>query len=491
MKLSKHRIVLLILLSFSASVLLAAFVATLVLRVREQDSTTDVQKLARTLEIIRSSSPNNRKVLKVLFYGQSITRSGWHESVVEHWRQVYPNTVFVVQNRALGGFPSQALVRTTEQDIAAFYPDLIVFHVYGDHHAYEKIIRLFRSRTAADIIVQTDHGDVLPDQRCAEGLHLGFSRPPGCAGHLWYHQRMWNDEMSYHKIPTLAKKYGLALEPQRDWWRDYLLKTGTNPRDLLSDDIHPNDRGKALIAEFFNRYFDSLVSKYNGQTSTDVTDIQPTEAQRVSGEANVRFDGTRLELISDKALPSWPTITVDGQSPSNYDGCYQVSRSSPLDTVPDWPVLRRIELMHDHVAEGWSATLSDFSPDQKNFSFSIQGTQSGPQGNGRSGQRFVSQSGTLEIEPDDWMVERAWEHTHIPIQGPIRVSWSVDYVCGGRPEVIDRGNGTVEYRYVLATGLTDTWHSITLKGPVEVLREVDHFTTYAPRLRSLETVGAG
>jgi hypothetical protein len=93
---------------------------------REVDTVSDEQKIARSLEIIRTSTPENHKILKVLFYGQSITRSGWDRAVIEHWRQKYPNTVFVIQNRALGGFASQMLVRTTEQDIAAFYPDLII-----------------------------------------------------------------------------------------------------------------------------------------------------------------------------------------------------------------------------------------------------------------------------------------------------------------------------------------------------------------------------
>ena len=90
----------------------------------------DQQKVARALEIIRTSTPTNHKVLKVLFYGQSITRSGWHNAVVAHWREKYPDAAVVVENRALGGFASQNLVRTTEQDIAAFYPDLIISHVY-------------------------------------------------------------------------------------------------------------------------------------------------------------------------------------------------------------------------------------------------------------------------------------------------------------------------------------------------------------------------
>jgi hypothetical protein len=478
-----------VIFTFCAAALLAALVATMVVRVREHSVVPDVQKIARTLSIIRSSSPSDRKILKVLFYGQSITRSGWHEAVVEHWRQIYPNTVFVVENRALGGFPSQALVRTTEQDIAAFYPDLIIFHVYGDHRDYEKIIRLFRSRTAADIIVQTDHGDVLPDPRCAEGLHLTLSRPPGCAGFLWCHQRMWNDEMSYHKIPVLARKYAIAVEPQRDWWREYLLRTGTNPSDLLSDEIHPNARGKELIAEFFNQYFDGLVRQYKGETAQDVALLYLTEQERVSGNANIRFEGTRLELVSDRPLTAWPAITVDGQSPVNLDGCYQVSRASSLVTVPDWPALRRIVLMHDHVAENWTATLSDFSPDQKEFTFAVQGSKSGPQGTGRSDETFVSNSRNLEIEPGDWMVERAWQHSKVALHDTFRVNWLVDYVCGGEPEMIDRGNGTAEFRYVLATGLTDTWHSIDLRDSAEDLGKIDRIAAYRPRIRNAELVG--
>src|ERR1700722_17090681 len=77
------------------------------------DNVSDVQKLARSLQIIHTSSAANPKTLKVLFYGQSITRSGWHEDVVEHWHKEYPNTIFVVENRALGGFAAQALVRAT------------------------------------------------------------------------------------------------------------------------------------------------------------------------------------------------------------------------------------------------------------------------------------------------------------------------------------------------------------------------------------------
>jgi hypothetical protein len=461
-------------------VLLAAAADTWLKRRQEANSGSDEQKIARTLEIIRTSTPANHKVLKVLFYGQSITRSGWHNAVVAHWHEKYPNTVFVVENRALGGFASQVLVRTTEQDIAAFYPDLIIFHVYGDHRAYERILRMFRSLTAADVILQTDHGEVLPDPPCAEGLQLSPHRMPGCAGVLWVHQRLWHDEMSYHKIPAFGNKYGMAVEPQRIWWRDYLLQRRLDAQSLImSDGLHPNDKGNELIAEFFNRYFDGLVEQWKGQKEQNVVSIPIAQS---NGTETIKFDGSRLELLSSQPLAVWPSVKIDQRSAKDIDGCYQVTRSSPLTSVPDWPAVRRITLLHDRTAADWTATITNISQDQKSVDFTVQESVTGDEGSGNSASNYVSKSGQLSIDGDDWMFERGYELKHIPIQVPAKVHWSVQYICGGKPEVIDRGNGMTEYRYVLGAGLSNGSHTAELLAPPNELASGVEFRAYKPSL---------
>jgi hypothetical protein len=446
------------------------------------DPVSDTQKIARSLGIIRTSTPANHNILKVLFYGQSITRSGWDEAVVEHWHRRYPNTVFVVQNRALGGFASPQLLRTTEQDIAAFYPDLIIFHVYGDHHAYEQIIRLFRSHTAADIIVQTDHGEQLPDASCPEGLRLTLHRPPGCRGVLWLRQRNWYDEMSYHIIPRLAKRYGLAMEPQRVWWRDYLLQTHLRPETLLVDDIHPNEKGKELIAAFFSRYFDSLVDAWNGQQGHSVVSIPARSLEGTGGRETFSFEGSRVELITTRRIVVWPTITVDGRSPKDMDGCYLATRASSIGTVPDWPAVRRIVLTHDHIAEDWTVIMTQISPDQRSFAFTVEASKAGSEGFGDSSHDFVSRSGKLGIEAQDWMLARAYNLKHIPLQTPFHVHWSVVNICDGPAEEIDRGDGTKQYTYVLAAGLTNERHSLTITSDDDELGNVSEFRAYRPPL---------
>ncbi len=459
-----------------------ATIATWVKHRAEVDSVSDEQKLARSLEIIRTSTPANRKVLKVLFYGQSITASGWHNTVVAHWHQRYPNTIFVVQNRALGGFSSQLLERTTAQDIAAFYPDLIVFHVYGDHRAYERILRMFRSQTAADVILQTDHGEVMPDPPCVEGLRLTLQRNPGCAGMLWVHQRLWHDEMSYHTIPALAKKYGMAVEPQRQWWRDYLLRTHVAPNSLLVDGLHPNEKGKELIAEFFNQYFDHLVEHWDGEVEHNVSSIFPNAVHRTGEQETVHFEGDRLEILSNKPLTVWSVASIDGVAPMDLDGCYQVTRSSSIGSVPEWPAVRRITLVRNHTAEDWTATLTNISSDEKSFDFVMKGSATGDEGSGSSLHDFVSKSGTLRIDGQDWMLGSAYQLKHIQHRTPFEVNWSVRYVCGGDPEVIDRGDGMAQYRYILATGIFNGKHTVTLSLPANSLSDVVEFRSYQPPL---------
>lgn len=463
---------------------LAAVLFTQLLRTREIDSVPDEHKIARTLEIIRTSSPKNPKVLKVLFYGQSITKSGWHETVVKHWHEKYPNTYFVVQNRAVGGFASQALVRTTQQDIAAFYPDLIVFHVYGDHRSYEEIIQLFRSQTTADIVVQTDHGVDLPDPPCATGLQLTLKLQPGCTMLFWGNQKKWEDEMSYHKIPALAKKYGLAVEPQRTWWRDYILSTGIEPKSLLADEIHPNQRGKELMATFFIRYFDGLIERWNGDLGKEnVLTLSVSPALQMIGSASLSFTGSRLELISNKLLDRLPTVTIDGVSPNAIDGCYQVSRASSIETVPDWPALRRITLQKNRIAEDWTATLVKISADQTSFEFDVKSSITGYEGHGDSLHDFVSNSGRISIESQDWMLKRAADLTHVLLAEPFDVNWSVKNVCQGPPEYIDRGDHGAEYRYVLATGLVNRSHDASLAMAVTDSSGLIEIRAYRPPLK--------
>lgn len=95
--------------------------------------------------------------IRILFYGQSITEQGWWKRLVEYWALTYPTVKFEIENKAIGGHAADMLLKTAETDIYRFNPDLIIFHVYGSHIAYEALIQNIRERTTAEMIIATDH----------------------------------------------------------------------------------------------------------------------------------------------------------------------------------------------------------------------------------------------------------------------------------------------------------------------------------------------
>lgn len=113
--------------------------------------------LQRTMTLLATSTPEKHNKVRILFYGQSITEQEWSKTVADDLRRRFPNADLEIENRALGGFAAQILVRVAEHDVIPFYPDLVIFHVYGANDPYEEIIRTIRTRTTAEVLMQRDH----------------------------------------------------------------------------------------------------------------------------------------------------------------------------------------------------------------------------------------------------------------------------------------------------------------------------------------------
>ena len=118
-------------------------------------------RIQRTMGLLATSTPTDRRQVRILFYGQSITEQDWWKDVVKDLRQRFPNADLIWENRALGGFSAPILIRPSEHDLYPFYPDLLIFHVYGGGEDYEAIIANVRRRTASEILLHSDHIDWL------------------------------------------------------------------------------------------------------------------------------------------------------------------------------------------------------------------------------------------------------------------------------------------------------------------------------------------
>jgi hypothetical protein len=92
--------------------------------------------IQRTTTLLATSTPTKRNTVRILFYGQSITEQNWWQAVADDLRRRFPHANLIIENRALGGHSSQLLVKTAEADLYPFYPDLLIFHVFGSHLDY-------------------------------------------------------------------------------------------------------------------------------------------------------------------------------------------------------------------------------------------------------------------------------------------------------------------------------------------------------------------
>lgn len=187
--------------------------------------------IARTASLLKSNDQTPNQI-RILVYGQSISQQVWWNTVKEFVKKQFPLTDITFINKAIGGFSSERLKLTVENDVVSFYPDLILFHDYGNEPDYEKIIQIIRRRTTAEIAVQTDH--------------------------MAAQNQEWHDRHNEVWLPSLCEKYGLALIDVRSVWKTYLKENNLDTKDLLSDQVHLNAHGNYLMASIINKYFESL-----------------------------------------------------------------------------------------------------------------------------------------------------------------------------------------------------------------------------------------
>ena len=444
------------------------------------DDSTTSRRLATTLSIIGKATADNPKVLRILFYGQSITSNNWIEPAVAQLRKNYPHIRFDVRNMAIGGFDSSLLERSAKRDLAEFYPDLIVFHAYGDHRAYERIVRIMRSQTASDVILQTDHVTTPVEPICPEGFRFKLTVPPGCKGFLWYKQRSWEEFMSGTLIPRLADQYGLAVEPRREYWNDYLKLHHLQPAELLQDAVHPNADGWRLMANLFTRYFDTIVANYTGEVSDAESNLSiPNSA----GTTSYRFEGNRIEIVARGPLDGRINASIDGRSATDVDGCWLVSRTTRLPNVPDWPAIRRVAIdPNPKRSEIWTLHVTELNSDQSDFRFTLTSDKGGPDGEGRGSVDFVSLSGRVRIEAKDWVIHDGYKLAKKGVPEGYEIQWSRNFICQDESVGATSGN-KLEVRYVLVTGLDNRSHQMSIQLEPEALGLIEEIRVYRPPLR--------
>jgi hypothetical protein len=410
------------------------------------------RNIQRTMRLLATSTPEHRNTVRVLFYGQSITEQKWSAMVADDLKARFPHAHLIIENRALGGYSSQLLVKTAETDLYPFQPDLLIFHVYGAHDKYEDIIRRTRERTCAEILQQNDHV-TKPEQLTEE---MDPAKVPIESGH-------WDQFMNFNWLPSLSRKYGTEFCDQRALWKRYLTEYQLQPKDLLKDGVHLNPHGEYVMAEFVQAYlrYDPKLGPSPAEEWVKTLEIGK-DVQWKDGKLRVEFEGNRVDAICTRGDTA-AVVLIDGKAPSEFPELYGFTRALAT-PGGKWPPIAPVRSGKPLVFEDWTMQVQADPANDKAYTFSLAGSKTGPDGEGRSDQQFVSNSGRIVIEAGDWNVPFALGVLggQKPLPPIFTVKWRV--VAYRSDEVITPipRDPAMESRWTLAQGLANTKHTLEI-----------------------------
>jgi hypothetical protein len=336
--------------------------------------------------LLATSTPTHHKKVRILVYGQSISEQDWWKAVAADLRRRFPDADIDMENRAIGGFASQWLIRSAEADLYPFYPDLTILHVYGDNHSYEGLVKKLRSVTTSELLMQTDHACQWPNENAPESGNKG----------LW-----WDHMMNDVFLPEYAKKYRCGLCDVRGEWVRYLKDNHLQPKQLTIDGTHLNAQGNFLMAAVISHHLVYRPELEDSASKNRVIDLTfGKELKWDRNKVEVPFRGNKVDALADSTgTPGIVKVLIDGKKPSEFPECYYHARPTPGPWSPLF--IKRIDHSSPLVLETWSYKVTSVSADQKFWHFEVTGSVTGPDGGGSSDERFTSNSGRVIIDPQD------------------------------------------------------------------------------------------
>ena len=423
------------------------------------DANTFGAKIQRTMTLLASSTPEKRNHVRVLFYGQSVTRNPWWQDVAEDLRKRFPHADLEIENRAIGGYGGPVLINTAEFDLYPFYPDLVIFHVWGGVESghQEKIIGRIRERTTSEVLLWTSN------------LRWPSSVPPeGDPRHPDVLAKDAQDQAISDLYHRLGNELRCEVADVRAGMQDYLKKHRLVVKDTLRDTVHPNELGNFLIAELVKphlRYDPGFPVERSGGIVEDIAIGDDRVKRDADGSISLTFSGNRIDLIAAPvASGASASVLIDGKPPSTCPELYYHARPSPT-PFAGRPAINRIDHQAPLLLETWTARILECDLEADVLRYEISGSKTGPDGIGDHKKRFVSDSGRVMIEPGMWMVNWSLRYRKEKLPADYKVTWETKPLFVDAWEAPDQFDPARESTRTttLAQGLENGEHTLRLK----------------------------
>jgi hypothetical protein len=171
-------------------------------------------------------------------------------------------------------------------------------------------------------------------------------------------------------------------------------------------------------------------------------------------------------------------MRIDGRKPSEFAELYGFTRAvtKPEGKWPvKWPVIAPVRSEKPLLVEDWSLAVARAGTNDSLFTFTLTGSRTGSDGEGRSDAPFVSKSGRVAITPEDWNASYSLSLAGIkPVPEQFDVKWSVIRRCVDEFVSPGSANAAVETAVTLAQDLPNTKHTLEISGneatPIQALR---------------------
>jgi len=430
---------------------------------------TSPRYIQHTMNLLQTSTPEHRNTVRILVYGQSLSEQDWWLEVKRYFEKQFPHADLIMDNKSIGGFASQFLVKTVKRDILDFYPDLVIFHVFGSDHFYEQVLIQMRSLTSTEILIWNDpQNNPEPNE--------------------------WHEEMSYKIIPSYAVKYKCMLIDLRTPINKLVKEKNLIYVDeFTTDGTHFNEKGCEMLAGqiipylvYDNKYEpdpDNLLNVYEIGKDVNWT----------NGELILPFEGNRIDVITthnpmhDKTYQ----VYIDGIKPSEFMEVYNYTR--PNDNGEKgwiWKVASPVRILGKApwVNETFTLTFDSINYDTRYFTFHVEGSECGFEGNGNYREDFLSNServfipanDVLDSIPGDWHVFRSFDITKFKIEKGYKTTWKT-YLMGSDNFVLKhQKDSTIENSTTLFKGIPNGKHTLKLVSDVEDAPEIKIIKVYKP-----------
>ncbi len=446
-------------------------------------------RMMRTMALLATSTPDHRRPVTILMYGQSISHGLKESGFEKALREKFPHADLTYLNTSISGFSASQLVRSAANDIYPLDPDLVLLNDYGSTRIeFERILENIRRYTTAEILLWTHH--------------VGGNTSPGA---------LRNDENEAAAIRYLAQKYNCELADVREEWKAYLEANKLAPKDLLGDEVHPNAKGRDLLAAMLLKHFRLNPSAPAGWTQM----VRTYEAKRQPDEGSLdgivftgkpwrfldasaigenrasalklTFRGSRADCVLthvDGLKPGTATMRIDGRAPSTINELWAHTIPSPAFGT-DWqPAIRRVSHNKPLVPETWKLVVTKINEDASRFSFGVYGSKTGFDGGGEFDGRkyrygpwgdmldyagtepypdvFVSKSGRVVIDYRDFKIPWARTYSKKPCPEGFEVKWeAVPLFTETLTSPSDAAPGKIRM-ITLAKGLPNGTHTVEI-----------------------------